>query len=69
MNRGSNPVPRTLAEGGTREKNYFIFFARNPLKNPDSAKGIQGNPSLFPWIYLDLLGFIWPRGRSRFNAP
>jgi hypothetical protein len=27
------------------------------LKSPDSAKEKQGNPSFFPWIYLDLLAF------------
>src|ERR1700727_2307279 len=35
---------------------YFIWICCNPLKKPDSAKGIQRNPRLFPWIYLDLLG-------------
>jgi hypothetical protein len=38
----------------------FIWIRRNPLKSLDSAKGIQGNPSLFPWIPLDFLGLIWP---------
>jgi hypothetical protein len=32
MSRGSNPVPRRLGEGGLRRKEFFIFFARNPLK-------------------------------------
>jgi hypothetical protein len=32
--------------------NFFIWIRCNPLKSPDSAKGIQGNPSDFPWIYL-----------------
>jgi hypothetical protein len=40
-------------------KDFFIWILCNPLKSPDSAKGIQGNPSLFPWISLDFLGFIW----------
>jgi hypothetical protein len=46
---------------GTRvaaEENFFIWIRCNPLKSPDSAKGIQGNPSLFPWFYLVFLGFI-----------
>jgi hypothetical protein len=43
-----------------QRKRFFIFFPRNPLKSPDSAKEIQGNASFFPWIYLVLLGFIWP---------
>jgi hypothetical protein len=34
---------------------FFYFFAHNPLKSPNSAKGIQGNASFFPWFYLDLL--------------
>jgi hypothetical protein len=34
---------------------FFIFFASNSLKSLDSAKGIQGNTSDFPWIYLDFL--------------
>jgi hypothetical protein len=34
-------------------KDFFIWIRRNPLKSPDSAKGIQGNPSFFVWIYLD----------------
>jgi hypothetical protein len=38
---------------------FFIWILCNPLKSPDSAKGIQGNPSFFPWFYLVLLGFIW----------
>jgi hypothetical protein len=32
---------RVLAAKG----NFFIWIRRNPLKTPDSAKGIQGNPS------------------------
>src|SRR5258707_4397534 len=36
---------------------FFIWIRRNPLKSPDSAKGIQGNASLFPWIPLVLLAF------------
>jgi hypothetical protein len=38
---------------------FFIFFGGNPLKSPESAKGIQGNARRFPWTYLDFLGFIW----------
>jgi hypothetical protein len=33
---------------------FFIWIRRNPLKSPDSTKEIQGNPSYFPWIHLDL---------------
>jgi hypothetical protein len=33
----------------------FYFFRCNPLKSQDSAKGSQGNPSIFPRFSLDLL--------------
>jgi hypothetical protein len=42
--------PRGRAEKG---EEFFIFFRCNPLKSPDSAKGIQGNASYFTWFYLD----------------
>lgn len=42
-----------------RRRIFFIWIRGNPLKSPDSTKEIQGNPSYFPWIYLDLLGFPW----------
>jgi hypothetical protein len=35
---------------------FFYFFARNPLKSPDSDEQNQGNPRGFAWSYLDLLG-------------
>jgi hypothetical protein len=35
---------------------FFIFFARNPLKSPDSDEQNQGNPSKLAWFYLVLLG-------------
>ena len=41
------------------EKKFFIFFRCNPLKSPDSAKGIQGNARIFPWFSLDSFGFSW----------
>jgi hypothetical protein len=47
-----------------REKDFFVWIRRNPLKRPDSAKGIQGNPSLFPWFSLDLFAFIWRKYRA-----
>src|ERR1700729_1064365 len=52
-----------------KETKFFIWIRCNPLKSPESAKGIQGNPSFFAWFYLDLLGFIWPPSRTRVNAP
>jgi hypothetical protein len=35
-----------------QRRNFFIWIRHNPLKSPESAKGIQGNPSSFPWFYL-----------------
>jgi hypothetical protein len=46
------------APGLKEGRNFFIWIRRNLLISPDSAKGIQGNPSFFPWIYLVLLAFI-----------
>jgi hypothetical protein len=42
----------------TPRADFFIWIRCNPLKSPESAKGIQGNPRTFPWIYLDFLAFI-----------
>jgi hypothetical protein len=42
-----------ISSWGEAGKDFFIWIRRNRLKKPDSAKGIQGNPSTFPWIYLD----------------
>jgi len=39
-------------------KDFFAWIRRNPLKRGESTKGIQGNASFFPWIYLLLLAFI-----------
>jgi hypothetical protein len=44
---------------GCPAENFFIWIRCNPLKSPDSAKGFQGNPSLFSWFSLDSFGFIW----------
>jgi hypothetical protein len=43
----------------SEEVDFFIWIGRNPLKKPISAKGIQGYPSFFPCISLDLLALIW----------
>jgi hypothetical protein len=49
MNRDTIRFRPRLSEEGNREgKNFFIWIRCNPLKSPDSAKGIQGNASLFP---------------------
>jgi hypothetical protein len=49
---------KPAADALTKEKKFFIWIRCNPLKSPDSAKGIQGNPSLFIWISLVSLGEI-----------
>ena len=41
---------------------FFYFFARNPLKSPDSDEQIQANPRKFAWFCLDLLGRISRHG-------
>jgi hypothetical protein len=48
--------PKTRVARGT---DFFIWIRCNPLKSPDSAKGIQGNASFFAWFYLVFLAFIW----------
>jgi hypothetical protein len=47
-------------------QSFILWIAHNPLKNPKSDEGIQGNPKEskpdflgFPWILLDFLGVIW----------
>jgi hypothetical protein len=56
MSRIESGSARGPARKGNREgKKFFIWIRCNPLKRPDSTKGIQGNASLFPWFYLDLL--------------
>jgi hypothetical protein len=63
------PAPARLSSGKeSAGKIFFIWIHCNPLKSPNSAKGIQGNPSLFPWFYLDLLAFIW-LGRGGVDWP
>jgi hypothetical protein len=59
---GQGPMRRVLDTtlGASRDaEEFFIWIRHNPLKSPESAKGIQGNPSFFAWFYLVLLGFIW----------
>jgi hypothetical protein len=46
---------RTTSDASSADDGFFYFFRCNPLKSPDSAKGIQGNASDFPWIDLDFL--------------
>ncbi len=50
---------RGLSQPGRRvqrEWEFFIFFRRNPLKSPDSAKEIQANARGFPCMTLLFLG-------------
>jgi hypothetical protein len=49
-------MAETFGAGLKEGKNFFIWIRRNPLKSPESAKGIQGNPSFFPWYFF---GFAW----------
>jgi hypothetical protein len=62
---------RTLERSGhnrvseLKRRGIFYFFRSNPLKSPDSTKGIQGNASFFPWIHLDLLARKSPSGCIR----
>ena len=47
--------PRTTQEASRSGREFFYFFRCNPLKSPNSTKGIQGNASFFlgfPWISL-----------------
>jgi hypothetical protein len=45
-----------------RESIFFLFFARNPLKSPNSDEQNQGNPSNFVRFCLDLFGWNARRG-------
>ena len=49
------------ATGCPRKTKFFIWIRCNPLKSPESAKGIQGNTSNLIWICLL---FVW-RMRSK----
>jgi hypothetical protein len=45
---------------GTRvgpKGDFFIFFARNPLKSPDSEKLLKENESNFPFICFHKFAF------------
>jgi hypothetical protein len=52
--------PHTTQEGSRSGGEFFDFFRCNPLKSPDSTKGIQGNASFFPWFSLDFLARSLP---------
>src|SRR6516225_2130251 len=48
--------PETVCTQLETRVDFFYFFARNPLKSPDSDEQNQGNPSIFAWIYLVSIG-------------
>jgi hypothetical protein len=50
-------------------RDFFIWIRCNPLKSPDSTKGIQGNASFFAWISLVLLALTLAAGAERIGAP
>jgi hypothetical protein len=50
------PQLRAAADRVAKEKKFFIWIRCNPLKSPDSAKGIQRNTSLSIWFFLVWLG-------------
>jgi hypothetical protein len=56
-----------LAQLASAAEDFFIWIRRNPLKSPESAKGIQGNASDFPWIPLVFLSFIWRKRAHRLH--
>jgi glutathione S-transferase len=68
-----------LASNLKTGQDFFIWIRCNPLKSPDSAKGIQGNPRKTAWISLVLFGGLKaarpmasPRGkwaRLKFATP
>ena len=58
------PLPQAIGlEGWWRQATrdlggaFFVWIAGNPLKSPESDKGIQENPSPFSWSGLVWLGF------------
>jgi hypothetical protein len=51
-------VDETFKTQCDTEEVFFVWIRCNPLKSPVSAKGIQGNPSFFPWICLDFLALL-----------
>jgi hypothetical protein len=59
LGTGENDRLKRLAQRPKPAEDFFIWIRRNPLKSPNSAKEIQGNPSLFPWFSLVFLGFVW----------
>jgi hypothetical protein len=70
---GALAAIRTTREASRSGEEFFSFFRCNPLKSPDSTKGIQGNASFFPWIPLDFLARDSPigciRGRQAARRP
>jgi hypothetical protein len=52
----------TTSKASWARAGFFNFFARNPLKSPDSAKEIKGNASVFVWFCLPFLASNSPSG-------
>lgn len=50
----AQPEPRNPADGG-----FFYFFARNPLKNPNSEKLMKGVESFFPFVSFRFLSLFF----------
>jgi hypothetical protein len=48
------PAPRAGPE-----RDFFIWIRRNPLKRPNSTKGIQRKTRVFAWNSLVLFGLSW----------
>ena len=48
---------RSAGRGPKWNLRFFIWTACNPLKSPESDKGIQENPRLFSWFGLAWLWF------------
>jgi hypothetical protein len=56
---GAQSLPKTQNATPDRTADFFIFFARNPLKSPDSEKLMKGNESKFAFISFHGLAFIY----------
>ena len=54
----ARPNPRFAGRqaAGRKERGFFYFFRRNPLKSPDFGRI---KPSKSKHFYLDVLGFAW----------
>jgi hypothetical protein len=53
-------------EQSSKKRFFCPGGQRNALKRLNPDKGIQGNPSFFPWQNLARLGPVWP-GLGKFG--